>query len=296
MASIWGELRRRNVVRVAIAYAIVAWLIIEVSATTFPMLKLPEWGATLVTVLLMIGFPVALIFAWAFELTPEGLKKEKDVDRSESITHATGRKLDFAIIGVLAIAVAYFVLEKFFWSDDMAPASRVDASIAVLPFVNMSGDPDQEYFSDGITEEIINTLVAIDELQVTGRTSSFTFKDRTEVDLKTIGQVLGVSTILEGSVRKAGNDVRITAQLITAVNGFHLWSETYDRELTDIFAIQEEIATAIGEALQVELGLKVAESLDRRRTDNVDAYQWYLRGEQLSRVSDITNLQLAAEA
>ncbi len=157
MTSFWGELKRRNVVRVAIAYAVVAWLSIEVSATTFPMLKLPEWAATLVTVLLLIGFPVAIIFAWAFELTPEGLKKEKDVDRSESITHITGRKLDFVIIGVLLVALTVFAVERFVLLPERAPATdalqeivatEVQQSIAVLPFVNISSDEEQEYFSD----------------------------------------------------------------------------------------------------------------------------------------------------
>jgi TolB-like protein/cytochrome c-type biogenesis protein CcmH/NrfG len=190
-----------------------------------------------------------------------------------------------------------FVLEAELEQTETTDESIAqEKSIAVLPFVNMSADADQEYFSDGITEEILNTLVAIEGLQVAGRTSSFTFKDRKDVDLKTIGQRLGVSNILEGSVRKAGNKVRITAQLITVENGFHLWSETYDRELADIFEIQEEIASAIGEALQVELGLNVAESLDRRRTDNPEAYQWFLRGEQLRRNGDATNLTLAGEA
>ena len=176
MASVWGELKRRNVVRVAVAYAIAAWLLIEITATTFPILKLPDWSVTLVTVLVLIGFPLALILAWAFELTPEGIKKEKDVDRSESITHITGRKLDFAIIGVLAIAVVYLVAEKFIWPDELAPESQVDASIAVpqeieksiavLPFVNMSDDPGNEYFSDGISEEILNLLAKVPEMRV----------------------------------------------------------------------------------------------------------------------------------
>ncbi len=277
MTSFWGELKRRNVVRVAIAYAVVAWLLIQVAETILPLFGFDDTPARIVVIVLAIGFIPALIFSWAYELTGEGLKKEKDVDRSQSVTNLTGRKLDFAIIGVLAIAVVYFVSEKIFWGGDLAP-EEIDKSIAVLPFVNMSGDSDQEYFAVGVTEEILNTLVAIDELQVTGRTSSFTFKDRSDVDLKTIGRMLGVSNILEGSVRKAGNEVRITAQLTTAENGFHLWSETYDRELTDIFKIQEEIATAIGEALQVELGLKVVQSLDGRRTDNPAAYDAYIKG------------------
>ena len=306
--SLIAELKRRNVFRVGAAYGIVGWLLVEVASVVLPTFKAPEWVMQAFTFLVILGFPLALIVAWAFELTPEGIKRETAVDPAESITSKTGRKLDFAIIGLLAVAVVYFAVDKFVLEVEpeqtgvtaaLVPSAQPIAqekSIAVLPFANMSPDPDNEYFSDGISEEILNTLVAIDGLQVAGRTSSFTFKDRKDADLKTIGQTLGVSYILEGSVRKAGNKVRITAQLITAENGFHLWSETYDRELADIFEIQEEIASAIGEALQVELGLKVAQSLDRRRTDNTEAYQWYLRGEQLSGYNDIKNYKLATEA
>jgi TolB-like protein len=240
-----SELRRRNVFRVAIAYAVATWLLIEISATTFPILRLPEWTATLVTVLLIIGFLPAQIFAWAFELTPEGLKKEQEVDRSESITHITGRKLDFIIISVLAIALVVFAVDKFVLAPDIAPApdsaqkivaTEAQQSIAVLPFVNMSPDPEQEYFSDGLSEEILNLLAKVPDLKVIGRTSSFSFKGKNE-DLRVIGQTLGVRSLLEGSVRKSGDEVRITAQLIDVSDGSHIWSETYNRTLTDIFAV-----------------------------------------------------------
>jgi len=282
MASVWGELKRRNVVRVAIAYAVVSWLSIEVSATTFPMLKLPEWAATFVTVLLIIGFPVALIFAWAFEFTPEGLKKEKDVDRSESITHITGRKIDFVIIGVLAVAVGFLLFDKLYLgegdiaTDDAAQeiiATEVRQSIAVLPFVNMSSDPEQEYFSDGLSEEILNLLAKIRGLKVIGRTSSFAFKGKNE-DLRDIGQALGVNTVLEGSVRKSGERVRITAQLIDVSDGSHIWSESYDRTITDIFAVQDDVAAAIIDALQIHVGANPARG---RPTENTEAYALFLK-------------------
>ena len=224
------ELKRRNVIRVAIAYAIVAWLLIEITATTFPMLRLPEWTSTFVAVLVLIGFPLALILAWAYELTPEGIKLEKDVDRSESITHITGRKLDFIIIGVLVVALVLFAVERFVLLPDTAPASdsaeeivatEVQQSIAMLPFVNMSADPEQEYFSDGLSEEILNLLAKIPDLKVIGRTSSFAFKGK-DTDLRDIGQALGVKTLLEGSVRKSGERVRITAQLIDVSDGSHI--------------------------------------------------------------------------
>ena len=288
MASVWGELKRRNVVRVMVAYAVVAWLLIEVSTTTFPMLTLPEWAATLVTVLLMIGFPVALLFAWAFELTPEGLKKEKDVDRSESITNVTGRRLDFAIIGVLAVAVVFLVSEKFIWTDDVGPSPQTEASngateeitksIAVLPFVNMSGDVEQEYFADGITEEILNALAGVRELAVTSRTSAFAFKGKS-VSIPKIAQELGVAHVLEGSVRKSGDRLRITAQLIEVASDTHLWSETYDRELTDIFALQDEISANITAALKLNLLGGTAARAGAVHV-NPEAYDLYLRGLQ----------------
>ena len=287
MASVWGELKRRNVVRVALAYAVVAWLSIEVSSTTFPMLNLPTWAATLVTVLLIIGFPVALIFAWAFEMTPEGIKKEKDVDRSKSITHSTGRKIDFVIIGVLGMAVTYFVAEKLIFAGDSASEPTVEASIAapggieksiaVLPFVNMSADPEQEYFSDGIAEEILNGLVKVPDLRVVARTSAFSFKGQ-NIDIRKVGETLNADHVLEGSVRKAGNRLRITAQLISVDDGYHLWSETYDRQIDDIFAIQDEIARAVVSALEVTLGLGEETSLVSLGTTNTEAYNWFLRG------------------
>jgi TolB-like protein len=291
MASVWGELKRRNVVRVAIAYAIVAWLLIEVSATTFPILNLPDWAATLVTVLLLLGFPVALIFAWAFELTPDGLKKEKDVDRAESITHITGRKLDFIIIGVLVGAVGFLIVDKIYLSDDDSAPDEVIAterrSIAVLPFVNMSPDPDQEYFSDGLSEEILNLLAKIPELKVIGRTSSFAFKGKNE-DLRIIGEALGVTTLLEGSVRKSGDRVRITAQLVNTLDGAHIWSETYDRTMTDIFAVQDDVAAAIIDALQIHVG---ANPTRGQPTENTEAYALFLKARASLNAYELRNAE-----
>ncbi|VUX56238.1 conserved membrane protein of unknown function [uncultured Woeseiaceae bacterium] len=281
MASVWGELKRRNVVRVAIAYAVVAWLSIEVSATTFPMLKLPEWAATFVTVLLIIGFPVAVIFAWAYEFTPEGLKKEEDVDRSESIMHVTGRKLDFVIIGVLVIAVGFLLVDKLYLSEgDTAPDEIIATerkSIAVLPFVNMSDDANNEYFSDGISEEILNLLAQVPEMRVTSRSSAFSFKGQ-NLDVPTMAARLNVTHVLEGSVRKSGNQLRITAQLIEVEADTHLWSETFDRELKNVFAIQDEIAAAVVDALKITL---LGEE-PRSTETNPEAYALYLQGRHFS--------------
>ncbi len=294
-----SELRRRNVIRVAIAYAVAAWLLIEVTATTFPMLRLPEWTATFVAVLLMIGFPMALIFAWAFELTPEGIKLEKHVVRDESTTRFTGRKLDFFIIGLLVAALGYFAFDKFVLDpsrdaelvqttaeavvekvNETRNLGTVDSSIAVLPFVNMSSDPEQEYFSDGISEELLNVLSKLPGLQVAARTSSFQFKGENR-DIIDIGRRLNAALVLEGSVRKAGLQVRITAQLIDAKTGFHLWSETYDRELKDIFAVQDEISVAIVEALKEHLGLQLEEIPRAIAAANTEAHEAYLRGRYL---------------
>jgi TolB-like protein len=204
---------------------------------------LPDWTTRWFLVAAVIGFPFWIAFAWFYEFTPEGLKRESEIEPHESITHHTGRKLDFAIIGVLAVAVVLLVTDRFVLhhgvnEDASIPVSA--QSIAVLPFVNMSSDKEQEYFSDGITEELLNLLAKIPQLQVTARTSSFSFKGK-EIAIPEIGRTLHVANVLEGSVRKAGNSVRITAQLINAGTGTHFWSQTYDRKLDDIFAIQDEM-------------------------------------------------------
>jgi TolB-like protein len=298
MASVWGELKRRNVVKVAIAYAIVSWLVLQLANILVPILTLPEWAERLVFLILLLGFPLALLFSWAFELTPEGIKKEKHVARSESVTDATGRKLNSTIIGVLVVALVFFAVDKFVLSTDSTSPAEVSSeisaatghnSIAVLPFVNMSSDPEQEYFSDGLSEEILNLLAKVPDLKVIGRTSSFAFKGKNE-DLRIIGDKLDVSTVLEGSVRKSGDRVRITAQLIEVSNGAHLWSETYDRTLDDIFAVQDSVAAEILEALQIHVG----EAPTRGRpTENSDAYSLFLKAKtemnawQASRAEDL---------
>ena len=304
------ELKRRNVFRVAIAYAIAAWLLIEITATTFPILKLPDWSVTLVTVLVLIGFPLALILAWAFELTPEGLKKEKDVDRSESITHVTGRRLDFIIITVLALALGYFAYEKFVpdasrdavlvETTTQAVTEKVvteqeeptesDQSIAVLPFVNMSEDAGNEYFADGLSEELLNMLVKIPGLQVAARTSSFSFKGK-DLTVSEIARKLSVSNVLEGSVRKSGNRVRITVQLIKADDGFHLWSESYDRILDDIFATQDEIALAVTRALKMTLMGEAPKS----RPTLPAVYELYLQGKRSFNLKGEKNWEKAVD-
>jgi len=303
--SFFDELKRRNVFRVGVAYVIVAWLLAQVADLMLENFGSPDWVMKTFLGFLIIGFPLAIFFAWAFEMTPEGIKKEKDVDRKQSITAQTGRKLDRTIIVILVLALAYFAYDKFMLStapesepamveadtpDAKVSESTVDEkSIAVLPFVNMSSDPEQEYFSDGISEEILNALAKIHELKVAGRTSSFAFKGQNQ-DLRLIGETLGVNHILEGSVRKSGERVRITAQLIKVDDGFHMWSETYDRDLTDIFAIQDEIAAAILE--QTKIQLLDGSSLKTTRANTL-AYDLYLLAKQKIRERSMKPLETA---
>jgi TolB-like protein/Flp pilus assembly protein TadD len=300
--SLFNELKRRNVFRVGAAYVVVAWLTLQVADVVLNNIEAPGWVFRVIMLMLAIGLPFVLIFAWAFELTPDGLKREHEVDRTESITPKTGRKLDFTIIAVLVLALGYFAYDKFVLSGDRdaalveatsqavaeqskaepATPEQPERSIAVLPFVNMSSDVEQEYFSDGISEEILNVLTKIPGLHVTSRSSAFAFKGK-EIDIPTVAAQLGVSNVLEGSVRKSGTKIRITAQLIEAESDRHLWSETYDRELDDIFAIQDEISAAIVNALKghLELGSDTTGTLGHSYTGNTEAYEAYLRGRHL---------------
>jgi len=274
LMSIFRELKRRNVLRMAVLYAVVAWLIMQVAEVIIGLANLPEWIGPIILALLAVGFPIALVVSWFYEVTPEGISLEKDVAAAESITHVTGRRLDFLVISLLCAAVILFAYDKWWMRG---PPEK---SIAVLAFTNMSNDPEQEYFSDGISEELLNVLAKIPGLRVAARTSSFQFKDENR-DIIDIGQQLSVTHVLGGSVRKAGGQLRITAQLIDASNGFHLWSKTYDRELANIFAVQDEISAAIVNALKEHLGLQVAAAPRVIATANTEAHEAYLRGRYL---------------
>ena len=273
--SFFQELKRRNVFRVAIAYIIVAWLLLQVADTLGPALRLPEWFQSGVAFVVILGFPIAIIFAWAFEMTPEGVKRERDVDRTQSITQQTGQKLNYTIIALLVVGIGYLALDKFVFEHDheVIETHAGEPSIAVLPFANMSDDASNEFFADGITEELLNLLAKIPELEVTSRTSAFQFKGK-DIDIPTVARQLNVEHVLEGSVRKSGTKVRITTQLIDAATDKHLWSETYDRELDDIFAIQDEIARKVVDELHVTL---LGEPPKVRQT-NTEAYSLYLEG------------------
>ena len=305
--SLFDELKRRNVFRVGIAYAITAWLLIQVSDILLEAIGAPPWVMQTMFVVLGVGFVITLFFAWAFELTPEGVKREADVDRSQSVTQHTGQKLNHAIIAMLVLALGYFAWDKFVTqprgvteiattssTPDTAPVDETH-SIAVLPFVNMSEDSSNEYFSDGLTEELLNMLAKIKEMRVAGRTSSFAFKGKDD-DLRTIGAKLNVQSILEGSVRKdeKRNRVRITAQLVNVEDGYHLWSETYDRDLNDIFAIQEEIARKVAQAMRITLLGEDEARLEQLVSTEINAYDIYLRGLQNLNDNGFESLNIAA--
>ena len=287
MRDLYEEIKRRNVFRVAFVYAIAGWLTMQIVDVMFPALNIPDWMTSAIAAMLLIGFPFALILAWAFEMTPEGIKLEKDVDRSESITPRTGRKLNQSALIILAVAVAFLLFDKFVLRPELTQqavdvagevVATIKPSIAVLPFVNISGDVENEYFSDGLSEELLNVLARIPQLHVAGRTSSFAFKGKNQ-DLRSIGEQLNVAHILEGSVRKSNTRLRITAQLVDTENGYHLWSETYDREVTDIFAVQDEISSAVVEALKVSL---LGDNLSTDYgTQNFDAYESFLKSRYL---------------
>lgn len=296
--GIISELRRRNVFRVAIAYVVVTWLLLQVVDILVPMLTLPEWVGRLIFLLLIVGFPVALLFAWAFELTPEGVKLEKNVDRSASITHMTGRKLDRTIIGVLVVALAAAVYVNF--QDDPIPvpatasteqvsndelpdviATSDKPSIAVLPFANRSANQSDEFFVDGMHDDLLTQLAKISGLKVISRTSVLQYRD-TEKSMKVIGDELGVKALLEGGVQRAGDRIRINVQLIDAGTDEHLWAETYNHELTadNIFEIQEEISREIAGALHAALSPDEQQRISDRATDSMVAYEAYLFGRQ----------------
>jgi TolB-like protein len=248
LSGYFEELKRRKVVQVCIAYVVGAWLLLQVADATFELLNLPSWSTTLVLWLLILGFPVALILAWALEVTPEGIRRTKK--RRKPVT-----------------------------ASKQTSTGQAEPSIAVLPFADMSPEKDQDHFCEGMAEEIINSLAKIPGVQVALRTASFQFKDTT-MDIDTIGERLNVNTVLEGSVRKAGDHLRVTAQLIKVEDGYHIWSEGFDRELKDVFGIQKEIAENVGKAFQLTLSPDTEKAIEQQPTQNVEAYEFYLRGRR----------------
>src|SRR6059036_2046364 len=301
--NFFAELKRRNVYKVAIAYLVVAWLLIQAASIFFPAFDAPPWVMKIFIIVIIFGFPVALIFSWAFEITPEGIKLESEIEPNKSIARRTGRKIIAVTIALAVVAAGLFVYQlagRDRWArrsydqtteNGRPPATAgslpiQDKSIAVLPFVDMSEAKDQEYFCDGISEEILDALAKVEGLRVVARTSSFSFKGK-NADVGDIAQKLNVQNVLEGSLRREGNRVRITAQLVNARDGFHIWSETYERELQGVFAVQDEITHSIVDALKIKLA--VAPPAHARQ--NTEAYDLYLQGLYLSNKSDEENLR-----
>jgi TolB-like protein/Tfp pilus assembly protein PilF len=309
---LFTELKRRNVFRAGLAYLVSAWIFAQVADLVLSSFKAPDWAMQVLLLFLGLGFIGVVIFSWAYELTPEGIKRDADVSADDSIADRTAKKLNYITIVAASIVVVLFIYQQISPSNiksndnalsatNSAPVTTTDTnesrkktnSIAVLPFADMSRERDQEYFADGISEEILNVIVRIPNLQVAGRTSSFSFKGKNE-DLRMIGESLGVDHILEGSVRRSANTLRITAQLIRSADGFHLWSETYDREIADIFDIQDEIAQKVAEQLVISMGLQVKTKAQNRTADLV-VYEDYLKAKQLFEKRGRENLDKALE-
>lgn len=325
--GLFAELKRRNVIRVGLLYGVASWVVLQVADVLFGIMALPDWSLRLVFGILLLGLPVALVVAWVFELTPEGLRRERPAEDVPRVLPQASRRLDLAIVVLLVVAVAGLALDRFVprGATTVAPPGRSEAapvvqvapradeavtadavpgvaaaapaprSVAVLPFVNMSGDAENEYFSDGLTEELLNVLARMEGLKVAARTSSFHFKGQSG-NMGDIARQLGVAHLLEGSVRRAGDRVRVTAQLINPADGFHLWSETYDRQLTDIFAIQDDIAAEVARALRVRLLGDAAPAVPRPPTGNMEAYTAYLRGKQALRIDSYEAFERADAA
>lgn len=296
MNNFFAELKRRNVVRVAIAYVVMSWVLIQAADILLPTFGVPESMLKGFYILLGLGFPASLLISWAYEVTPEGVMKTAEVDKSKSVTHGTGQKINKLIIGGLVLAVAFLLYDKFFIAEApvelVAEAEAGPVSIAVLPFTDLSQAGDQEYFGDGVAEEILNILAGVEGLDVTSRTTAFSLKGQ-GLSIPEMADRLEVSHIVEGSIRSSGNRVRITAQLIKTDTDTHLWSETYDREMTDIFAIQDDISRSITDALQLELFGDGA--IRENPTDNLEAYQLYLQGHHFIMLRGVNNLTLATE-
>ena len=296
--SLFAELKRRNVFRMGILYLVSSWLILQVADVLAGLFGLPDWSMRFVGFVLLLGFPLALIFSWIYELTPEGIKREAEVKRDDSITSATAKRMDLITIGIVVLGVGFVLGERFLFPENRQSvetpsgayggdrtASRsvpgrggiaVQKSVAVLPFSNLSDDPQQVYFVDGLAEEILNRLAHIPGLLVTARTSSFQFRD-TQLGIPEIADKLGVAHVVEGSVRRFGDQLRVTTQLIRAVDGFHVWSENYDREINDLFEIQDDIAQKIANALDVFLDEQQRREIQKVGTRNVEAFELWSR-------------------
>jgi adenylate cyclase len=273
------ELQRRNVYKVAIAYGVVGWLLIQIATQLFPVFEIPNWGARMVVIVVLLGFPVALVLAWAYELTPEGLQRTDEARPQEPIARRSGSKLYFVIIGVLLAVIAVMAIRNY-WPAAGGPNDVAQKSIAILPFIDLSQTKEQDYFSDGITEQIINSLAHVHGLLVVARTTAFSFKNK-DMDVREVGRQLHVSHMLEGSVNRGTDKVRVVARLIDVANGFHLWSETYYSTEKDLLSLQSDIAKKVASALRIELHLAETTQFAKTPTQDPEAYDLYLRGRYL---------------
>ena len=296
--NFFSELKRRNVYKVAVAYAVVSWLLIQIATQVFPFFEIPNWAVRLVVLLLIIGFPVALVLSWAYEITPEGIKLESEIDPARSIARKTGRKIAAFTAVAAAIAAGLFVFQLVrtrSTTSESAGASNIPKkSIAVLPFDSLSEDKSNAFFAEGVQDEILTRLAKVADLKVIARTSTQSFQSTPE-NLPDIAKQLGVLNILEGSVQKAGDQVRVNVQLINALTNAHLWAETYDRKLNDIFAVESEIAKTIADALQAKLSGSEQRAIAARPTENPEAHEFYLKGRYFWNRRTGANLQKAAD-
>ncbi len=281
--NFFAELKRRNVYKVAVAYAVVAWLLMQIASQIFPFFEIPSWAVRLVVLLLLLGFPVALVIAWAFELTPEGIRRTEDVDLPTSARQSRKQAWIFVVIIAGAMSLGLFFLGRY-TAGNKAPAGLpndvTSKSIAVLPFDNLSRDPDNAYFAEGVQDEILTRLAKVADLKVISRTSTQRFKSAPS-DLRDIAKQLGVMHIVEGSVQKANDQVRVNVQLINALTDAHLWADTYDRKLTDIFAVESEIAKTIADTLQAKLTGSEKQMMAAQPTTDTTAYELYHKGRSL---------------
>ncbi len=278
IADFFTELKRRNVYKVAIAYAVIAWLLIQAGSILFPTFEAPGWVMKVFVAIIAAGFPIALVLAWAFEVTPEGIKRTEEVSPHKTMTPRTGRKIDFVIIGVFALVIALLLYDRYRPGKTSPSSNALQKSIAILPFENLSEEKANAYFAEGIQDEILTKLAAVRDLKVISRTSTAKYQSKPD-NLKTVAQELGVSTILEGAVQRAGDKVRVNVQLIDSNSDAHLWAKSYDRELKDILAVESEVAEQIADALKANLSPSESHVLAAVRTQNTEAYDLFLRAQ-----------------
>jgi TolB-like protein/Tfp pilus assembly protein PilF len=279
--NFFAELKRRNVYKAVVAYAVVSWLLIQIATQLFPIFTIPDWAVRLVIICLIIGFPIAVVLAWIFEFTPEGLKRTEDVAPHESIARSTGRKMDFLIIGALLIVITLLLLNRPGPAPVLPQVAAFEKSIAVLPFENMSDEKENAFFADGVQDDILTALAKVADLRVISRTSVMGYAPNAKRDLREIGQALGVAHVLEGSVRRDGGRVRVAAQLIDTRTNTQLWAESYDRDLADVFAIQSDIAQQITKALQATLSPLEKSAIEKQPTKDLEAFDLYTRARTM---------------